>query len=168
MIIQAAVMSKIWHCTYRRKWTDEPYYFHPARVAGVVATIAEATETLITVAYLHDVIEDKCATKEDVTAHFNEEIAEMVQALVNPSKGSKMKRGKRKEADRNYLATLSRDLRSIKLVDRIDNLHDVMHAPVDFRRMYARESILLAEAIGHECGYLKARLVNLAERVKEW
>src|ERR1700733_11171850 len=42
---------------HKRKYTDEPYYVHPERVAKLVATVTSDIE-VVAAAWLHDVLED--------------------------------------------------------------------------------------------------------------
>lgn len=58
-----------------------------------------------------------------------------------------MPRAERKAKDRQRLSQCNRETKIIKLLDRIDNLQDAIFAPAGFRRLYAEESLLLADAL---------------------
>ena len=54
----------------------------------------------------------------------------------------------------------------IKLLDRIDNLQEMVEAPGNFRRKYCDESRLLADVIGDADPELKAELLEGIERLE--
>lgn len=69
-----------------QKYGDEPYIYHPARVAN---RMEQYDESGIAVAYLHDVVEDTSFTLDDLRREgFNDEILEAVDAITR-RKGEK-------------------------------------------------------------------------------
>ena len=112
-------------------------------------------------AWLHDVVEDTDVELKEVSDLFGAGVAELVNELTNPSKGSSAPRDQRKALDRNHLTKVSREAKIIKLLDRIDNLSDKTGAPSDFMSTYLEESRLLAEAIGNVDSDLKQELLAL-------
>ena len=56
LVTKAALFAEKAHRGQLRKYTGEPYIVHPAEVAKIVSTLPEATDALICVAWLHDVI----------------------------------------------------------------------------------------------------------------
>ena len=110
------------HAAQFRRWPQEPYAFHLARVAGV--TLAHGVRSLVDdgwkhaaqVAWLHDIVED-CPewTIERVRAAFDDVVAAGVQ-LLTKTPGVSLE---------DYLARLADGpawVRQIKLIDRADNL----------------------------------------------
>jgi len=82
-----------------------------------------------------------------------------VVELTNPSKGRKdLPRKDRKAMDRAHLATVSREAKVIKMLDRIDNLSDCDAAPRAFRGLYAMESAMLADVVGDADPRLESEL----------
>jgi (p)ppGpp synthase/HD superfamily hydrolase len=133
------------HAGQTRKYTGEPYLMHPLRVAALVGGYGP---TCVLVALLHDVLEDCPAISAmRIQAVAGLEVRCGVEALTNPSKGTKFSRAERKKMDREHIATQPRDARIIKAYDRIDNLRDMGDAPADFRRLYAHESEQLLEVL---------------------
>ena len=121
---------------------------------------------MVAAAFLHDVVEDTPHTLDEVTAKFGPEVARLVDELTNPSKGSKASRGERKQQDREHLAQVSVEAKIIKLLDRIDNLHEMADAPSGFREKYCEESRLLVEVIGDADPDLKAEVLDGIERLE--
>jgi len=153
VIIKAAQFATKAHSGQYRKFshTDEPYVMHPMRVAGRVTMLAESTEAMVVAAWLHDVVEDTSFTAEDLRKEFGEEVADLVSELTNTSKQYPgLSRAQRKQIDRYHIAKISNDAKMIKLVDRLDNLRDVVtdsKAPEDFVLTYCMESGKLLEVL---------------------
>ena len=166
LILKAAALARQAHADQRRKYNDRPYIQHPARVAGRVAAHPQATEAMVAAAFLHDVVEDTPHTLDEVSAEFGTEVARLVAELTNPSKDSKAPRRERKQIDRDHLAVVSVEAKIIKLLDRIDNLQEMVEAPGNFRRKYCDESRLLADVIGDADPELKAELLEGIERLE--
>ncbi len=144
-IIQAAQFAAKAHAGIKRKYTGRPYIEHPARVAGRVMTIPHVTEDVVAAAWMHDVLED---TDLEIPAIFSPWCYHLVVELTNPSKKHPhLPRAERKAMDREYLRQGTHWAKVIKIIDRIDNLRDMREAPIDFRVLYVRESMLLREAL---------------------
>lgn len=149
IIIAAAQLARRAHATQKRKYTGRPYVEHPARVAARVALHTEATEDMVAAAFLHDVLEDTQATQGDILVGTNQDVLDLVIWMTNPSKKrGDLNRSQRKAMDRDHLSKAPREVKLIKLLDRIDNLAEMGLASWDFKVMYAQESLLLLEAIG--------------------
>ncbi len=86
----------------------EPYWNHPARVAGRLSDPAEKV-----VGYLHDVVEDTEYTVDDIRAAFGEETAEAVDAISH----------REDESWADYLIRVKSNpvARVVKISDLIDN-----------------------------------------------
>jgi (p)ppGpp synthase/HD superfamily hydrolase len=121
---------------------------------------ATADEDVIAAAVLHDVIEDCGVEVQEIETRFGAPVAALVEMLTNESKGLFAHRSDRKKADLNRISDASRDVRLVKLADRLDNVRDLGGAPPKFVELYLAESeALLAllwgrtdEAIEEELG----------------
>jgi (p)ppGpp synthase/HD superfamily hydrolase len=155
LILRAAKFAAIKHAGQFRKFghSDEPYIVHPSRVAGRVAVMPYSTEEMVAAAWLHDVMEDTDCTVAMLSFKFGTEVSELVQQLTNTSKQvAGLNRAERKQLDRKRLSGVSSSAKIIKLLDRIDNLEDLLNdnlAPVSFVNTYKAESKLL---LGVLCG----------------
>lgn len=150
MILRAARFAAIAHEGQKRKYSGLPYIIHPARVAGRVAILPGATEVMVAAAFLHDVVEDTVRTIESIESEFGKDVANLVNGLTSYSirTGSTANRAARKNLDVNALRIAPIEVKRIKLIDRIDNLNDLVGADAGFMKLYAEESKHLNDAIG--------------------
>jgi (p)ppGpp synthase/HD superfamily hydrolase len=162
IIIKAARFAHAAHTGQRRKYTNRPYIEHPTRVACRVVLRDWATAENVAAAWLHDVVEDCPVSFAQVEVEFGEEVMKYVWWLTNPSKIVGGTRAARKKIDRDHLKQSPVCIQSIKLIDRIDNLREMLSAKEisesglsmigegmskGFRELYGRESIALVDAL---------------------
>lgn len=165
LILKAAQLAARAHQGQKRKYSGFPYITHPARVAGRVGIIPGATEEMVAAAYLHDVLEDTAVTRAEIEEATNAQVVFYVDCMTNKSKGTGLPRDQRKALDRKHLSDVPAEVKQIKAIDRIDNLLEMTDSPADFKRLYAEESLLLADALG--TGPLVDDLRAIARRMKE-
>ncbi len=82
VIEKAITFTKKWHSGQIRKTGEHPFYWHPLRVAEMVATHYCKTDVIVA-SILHDTIEDSECTMEIIEKEFNQRIAEIVDRLTN-------------------------------------------------------------------------------------
>ena len=176
-IMLAAHFASAWHAGQKRKHKDVPYTEHLLRVAGRVMLRADATEDMVCAAFLHDAIEDQ-ATSPEREAIIQEGLTRLggtVPELVHGLTNSKIPgpRAHRKKMDRARLATQSREVKLIKLIDRIDNLTESLddcRLGLDknwaFNSLYADESAALLEVLKGVDSSLELELVFRAGALK--
>jgi (p)ppGpp synthase/HD superfamily hydrolase len=146
-IIQAAHFAREAHKNQTRKYSGDPYIFHPMRVASKTMMLYYSTEELVCAAYLHDVIEDCGVTQNEIDYIFGSTVGHYVSCLTNVSKKHpEYNREQRKRMDREHLALIPRECRSIKLIDRIDNCLDIPWNE-SFAKLYFEETKLLLGAL---------------------
>jgi (p)ppGpp synthase/HD superfamily hydrolase len=146
-IIRAAVFADKAHKGQFRKWTGEPYIYHPQRIAGRLMREGKQ-ESLVVAGWLHDVIEDCNISFCNISTHFGNEVGMLIWFLTNPSKKHpELKRTERKFMDFEHLKNANKDAQIIKAIDRIDNLGDIKQAPVDFQKIYLKETQQLIEKL---------------------
>lgn len=169
MILEAAQLAALAHKGQNRKFghSNDPFIFHPMRVAGRIAIHPAANEEMVAAAYLHDVLEDTDVSEMDLSDVFPYPVVYLVAQLTNPSKQmAGVTRAEKKAADREHLKHVSVRAKMIKLVDRIDNVREVVtdpEAPPDFVKIYRAESLLLLEALKGTDAELEAELAKLLE-----
>jgi len=153
--------------------TGEPYIHHPIAVASILASM-RMDNLSVTAAILHDTLEDTPLTKEEISAQFGEEIAELVDGVT---KLDKMKYRTRVEADaesfRKLMLAMSRDLRVIfiKLADRLHNMRTMGSMEPASRRRIARETLDIYAPIADRLGMhkIKSELEDLGfENLYPW
>lgn len=152
MIELATDIAKRAHDGQFRKYDPVPYFVHPERVAKRLARYWDAgvknNAMLVAAGYLHDVIED-CHPKfkDEIVSRCGIEVFLLVLEVSNPSKNLRLPRDTRKAIDRAYISKASPEARILKLVDRTDNLLDILDAPADFKDIYLAESERLFDCL---------------------
>jgi len=117
----AKLLSQKIHSNQIRKFSGDPYFKHPERVAKMLEDLG-CEDYIISAAYLHDTVEDTDTTLEFLTYEFGFSVSHLVFEVTSKESGI-IKYGKD-----NYIAykvsKISRKALLIKLADRIDNLLD--------------------------------------------
>ena len=133
----------------RRKYTGEPYIEHPKAVAEIVRTVpyTPAKSAMLAAAWLHDIVEDTPATIDEVRSTFGAEIACLVEMLTNVSRPEDGNRAKRKDIDRRHTALSSREAKTVKLADIIDNTRNIVARDRSFARTYLIEKARLLQVL---------------------
>jgi guanosine-3',5'-bis(diphosphate) 3'-pyrophosphohydrolase len=149
-VLKAALFAKKKHEKQLRKYNNQPYIMHPARVVSRAMLFDDITEVEFCAAWLHDVIEDCRVKPQEIANLFGDEVAALVLELTNPSKNlpKEALRAEKKRVDREHLKTVSFKAKRLKLIDRLDNCYDLEKAPLDFVRLYSVETKALLECIG--------------------
>ncbi len=159
IVLNAARIAAHYHRAQKRD-NGLPYFQHLARVAGRVMALPDSTEVMAAAAFGHDLIEDTPIAiypdiEEAISNHCGLAVLDMVLALTNPSKLSVAPRAERKKQDRDHLKGTSMAVKTIKLIDRIDNLTECLSdiysgrgKSAEFCVLYCQESeLLLTEAL---------------------
>lgn len=166
LVHRAARLAAKAHKGQVRKFGKGPYIYHPMRVAGLVTLLEDSDDHMVAAAWLHDVLEDTDIPFEQLEQDFGV-VALMVRALTD-AQSKDLLRSERKAAQWAKMATAPHAVKVIKCCDRLDNLLDMPWD--DFRQHYARESILLCEAMAKGHAVLLTHpayiaLVETAERM---
>ncbi len=146
---KAMMFAREAHKAQRRKYTGNPYTDHLAEVAGIVATVApldlaDLADLMVSVAWLHDCVEDQDVTVTQLRAEFGDAVADGVRLLSDLEKGN---RAERKALSRARLADAPGWVQTIKCADLISNTSSiVMHDP-KFARVYLEEKRLLLDVL---------------------
>ena len=130
----------------RRKYTDEPYIVHPARVAKTVAKFG-GTDEMIAAAYLHDVAEDTSVSIVDIQDMFGTDVALIVDGLTDVSVPEDGNRVTRKAIDRAHSADATWTAQFVKCADIMDNASDIGDNDPNFNVVYRKEMVLLLEVL---------------------
>lgn len=141
--IEFALKAHEWQV---RKSSNMPYLWHPMRVAMNVEKYKKSTqlELLMTVALLHDVVEDnKAITVQQIADLFGYKVASIVEELTNDP--IELKRLGKTEYLKQKMTHLSSYALVIKLSDRLDNVKDLPSMPIDFQMRYAKETIAILD-----------------------
>ena len=146
----------------KRKYTGEPYWYHPCAVAELVAGVTD-DQNMIAASWLHDVVADTQVSLHVIYQIFGNEIGGLVDGMTDISTAINGNRALRKEIDRQHMAHQHRNVHTIKLADLIHNSYSIeKHAP-EFAKIYMAEKKLLLEVLfdGDVLLYTKAtKIVN--------
>ena len=128
---------------HKRKYTNEPYWIHPERVAKIVASVC-TDQAVIAAAWLHDVLEDVAPKNRDydeaaIKETFGEKVLTLVLEVTDVSTLSDGNRATRKAIEREHLAAASANGKLIKLADLIDNVEDLSKNDPNFANVFKKE-----------------------------
>jgi (p)ppGpp synthase/HD superfamily hydrolase len=152
---------------HRRKYTNEPYHIHPARVAKIVSNVT-SDKDMIAAAWLHDVLEDVAPknpefNEEAILRLFGKRTLRLVLEVTDVAKPEDGNREQRKLINREHLANASKDGKTIKLADLIDNTIDISKNDPDFYRIFKKEIMLDLPYLSEGNSVLFERLTKLLE-----
>ena len=155
------------HAGQARK-SGEPYFAHPASVAGIVAEL-QLDVASVCAALLHDVIEDTEVNFSDLEREFGTEIAFLVDGVTKLSKiDFTSKQDRQAESFRKLVAAMARDIRVliIKLCDRLNNMRTLQFMSNEGQERIARETMDIYAPLADRLGLalFKAELQELSFR----
>jgi (p)ppGpp synthase/HD superfamily hydrolase len=144
MILDAIKFAIDAHFGQYRDLSKEPYINHPKRVAGEVALLPYVNEPMIAAAWLHDVVEDCGVSLDTIHKHFGPEVASLVKDLTfDVTMFKNLSYIDRKMAQNMHVTRASFNAKSIKLIDRMDNLADLARNVREYNR-HRLDNYLLA------------------------
>lgn len=167
LVDKAAAFTQAAHnsINHRRKYTNEPYWVHPERVAAIVAEVCGDAE-VIAAAWMHDIIEDVAPHNPDfsqgvILDTFGERVTQLVLEVTDVSRPEHGNRAARKAIDRAHLANATFAGKLIKLADMIDNLIDINQHDPHFAKVFRKEILLSIDSLrpGSEQLYQRLRLL---------
>ncbi|GEM_PF-1936527 len=126
--------------------------FHPTKpefnhLKEVVKTVSKLTnnKNTITAAWLHDAVEDRYITYEQIKEYFGEKVVYLVYELTSDNKIVDII-GKTKYLI-NKLNNMTNEALLIKLSDRLDNVSDLDVADIKFRKYYKEQTLNILKNI---------------------
>lgn len=167
LIMKSAQFAEEKHKGQMRR-SGDPYFVHLVNVAYILATLRGGPKT-IAAGFLHDVVEDCGVTKEQLAAEFDEEIADMVEAVTKI--GTLKFKGKNDPEyqaanHRKLFIAMAHDVRVIliKLADRLHNMRTLMYQSEASQKRIAAETLDVYAPIAHRLGIstIKNELEDLA------
>ncbi len=155
---KAMMFAREAHAQQKRKYTNNPYTDHLAEVAGIVATVAPQgyLDTMVSVAWLHDCVEDQGVTFETLQTKFCTEIAYGVMLLSDLEQGN---RAQRKAQSRDRLKAAPGWVQTIKCADLISNTSSIVTHDIKFSKLFLQEKRLLLDCLTKA----DSRLLSLAK-----
>jgi guanosine-3',5'-bis(diphosphate) 3'-pyrophosphohydrolase len=131
---------------FRKGEGHTPYIHHPIEVAATLAEIGEVEDLeLLQAALLHDTVEDTDTTPDEIETHFGSRVCSIVREVTDDKS---LEKSERKAAQIAHAPHLSKEAQSLKLADKISNVHDVAFCtPVDWSRQRQLEYFAWAEQV---------------------
>lgn len=145
MVLEALRFAHEAHAGQVRKYSGEPYVYHPIEVMHIVeittygAFVQPIVERMMCAALMHDVVEDTSRTLADVDATFGSVVSQMVAGMTAPSKPSDGNRAARMKIDKDYLAEQGEYVQTIKCADIISNVKSIALYDKKFAATYVEE-----------------------------
>ena len=151
--------------------SGEAYIIHPLNVAYILTGLHLDDET-ICAALLHDVVEDTCATLEEMDTEFGRNIMELIDGVTKLGRIEYMsKEDVKLENYRKMFLAMAKDIRviMIKLADRLHNMRTLKCMREDKRRRIAKETIEVYAPLANRLGIssIKVELEDLCLRYLE-
>lgn len=145
----------------KRKAKEIPYVIHPIRITAILhaADYNEFEhEDLMIAALFHDLLEDTDTNLKEVEDQFGKKVGEIIVELTKPE-GAK---GRKKDEWLENFVKKSKEAKTIKLADRIDNLMDMRDVwDVEKQRSYTDQ----AKIILNSCGNANKQLADKLDRL---
>lgn len=128
LIGRAATFALAAHtaCGQVRKYTGEPYFQHPHRVASTLQRCG-FTQHIVAAGYLHDVVEDTGVSIDLIKDHFGPQVAELVNGVTCLDyAGEGLLRAEKFERNLTLLLKQPRGVWAVRLADIHDNLSSMI------------------------------------------
>ena len=153
----------------QRRRSGLPYIVHPIAVAQIVASELELGANPVIAALLHDVVEDTDYTLDDISQHFGDDVAHLVD-IVTKRKIEKQVNSKQVENFRQLLESMQYDVRAvlIKLADRLHNMRTLESMRPDKQMKIAGETDYFYAPLANRLGlyHIKSELETLSFRFR--
>jgi (p)ppGpp synthase/HD superfamily hydrolase len=155
-----------------RKYGGKAYWVHTDAVSQLLKETGESEEVQIA-GMLHDVVEDVTPNNptysvEEIKSKFGETVVRLVLEVTNVYEKKHyphLNRTKRKQLERERLGKISKEGKSIKLADIINNVEGVVDQDAGFGRVFVLEKSVLLPLLkeGNPILYKKANEVIMNE-----
>ena len=142
------------------RMTGEPYICHPLSVALILADMRMDADGIMA-AIMHDVIEDTPVTKQELSAQFGPEVADLVDGVTKLGRiDNKSRIETQAQNVRKMFLAMVKDLRVImvKLADRLHNMRTLDMMASHKRRRIAAETLDIYAPIANRLGMHELRL----------
>lgn len=170
MITKALKIATEAHDGQVRKYTSEPYIFHPIRVYEILRKHGIEDEDTLVAAILHDVVEDTSVTLDDIEANFNASVALLVDKCTQVSirQEKLLSRTEKWRMNAKHYASGCEKVHNIKMADMIDNCDGMWHLDEKFAKVYMEEKYKLARLLNKRKDSLYAHWLEIEIKYYRW
>jgi guanosine-3',5'-bis(diphosphate) 3'-pyrophosphohydrolase len=170
-LIRKAYHYSEWAHQGQMRKSGEPYFVHPASVAGLITELRLDTAS-VCAGLLHDVLEDTRVTTTDLSREFGSEVTTIVDGVTKLGKINFVSREDRQaESFGKMVVAMAQDLRVllVKLCDRLDNMRTLDHMKPEAQERIARETREIYAPLASRLGMqrLKSELEDLSFKYLE-
>lgn len=146
-----------------------PYIVHVCDVIGTLYNVGVEDEVTLTVAALHDVLEDSKdpdRAEASIEAFFGQRVLACVQSLTKPRSGS---RADKRWAMLDKLRSAWPEAQAVKMADRLSNIRSIGRSGWDFDRVkaYCDDAVEIAEIAADANPVLSVILQSAARQALE-
>ena len=148
--------------------SGEPYIVHPCHVANILLDLGMDAEA-VAAGFLHDVLEDTDATREELTEKFGADVTTLVEGVTKLNK-LQFKSEEQAQAEnlRKMLLAMAKDVRVIiiKFADRLHNMRSLSFKPEEAQKTIAKETLEIYAPLAARLGIaqVKGELEDLSMR----
>jgi guanosine-3',5'-bis(diphosphate) 3'-pyrophosphohydrolase len=169
--IRRALDLAVAACDGRTIFTGEPEILHVLSVARIVAGEMGLGLTAIITAILHDSYDNLNVTAKDIEKEFGIKVVEILNGFSRISSIYSVQSSFQAENFRKLLLSLADDVRVIliKLVERLEYMRNLEHAPEHERLPLASETYFLYAPLAHRLGFynIKSEMEDLSVKYLE-
>ena len=164
LVIKAYTFADRIHTGHMR-YSGEPFSVHLFETAKGLIELGMGAETIVA-GLLHDSIEDKRVSEEEVQKEFGDEILFLIQGVTKLGELKYRGLERHTESLRKLFVATSQDIRVviIKLMDRLHNMRTLQHVPKEKQKRIAAETLEIYAPIADRLGMgkVKQELEDLA------
>ena len=145
--------------------SGDPYICHCLSVTYLLASYQSAPDTLAA-GFLHDTMEDCGVTYQELKQNFNDDVAEIVQAVTKIKNLPDVSLEESSASThRKLILAMAKDIRAVivKLCDRLHNMRTLEYVSPEKQQMISKETLEVYAPLAHRLGMseLKNELENL-------
>lgn len=146
----------------QRRWSGEPYLYHPLEVAGILTKLKLDIHS-VAAGLLHDVVEDTPHSVDELNREFGQDVAALVDGVTKIGKiVFRSYQEKQAENFRKMIVSMAEDIRVllIKLADRLHNMRTLASLPEEKQKRIAQETLDIYAPLASRLGiaWIKSEL----------
>lgn len=166
IFIEALKFAAEKHVSQRRKGCDQiPYINHPIKVVQVLHKIGNETDDeLLSAAVLHDVLEDTCATEQELRERFGDKVTDWV---IEVTDDMTLTYDDRKRYQIKKAQGLSAGAKKIKIADKISNIQDIISLPMTWSNRRKKQYFEWSDRVVEGCRGVNIKLDQEFDKVQK-
>jgi len=135
------------------RMSGKPYFFHTLETAKYLAELG-MDATSIAAGFLHDTIEEGCATAEELEEKFGKDVLFLVEGVTKLGKLKYHGLERHAESLRKLFIAMAHDIRVIviRLADRLHNVQTLSYLPEEKQKRIAMETLEIYAPLASRLG----------------